>query len=59
MRRRAVLAPHGSLRLTLSKFTTEKEVEEVIKIVPEIVEQLRKMSPVWDALIKGKKEFIL
>ncbi len=50
---------HGSLRLTLSKFTTEKDIEEVINIVPKIVEQLRNMSPVWDALIKGKKEFIL
>ncbi len=50
---------HGSLRLTLSRFTTEAEIDAVIKAVPEIVDYLRKMSPVWDALVKGKKEFML
>ena len=28
---------HGSLRLTLSKFTTGAEIDEVIKAVPEVV----------------------
>lgn len=50
---------HGSLRLTLSKYTTEKEVDEVIKKVPEIVEYLRKMSPVWDELEKGTRKHVL
>ncbi|MGN0961646.1 MAG: aminotransferase class V-fold PLP-dependent enzyme, partial [Christensenellales bacterium] len=44
---------HGSLRLTLSKYTTEEEIEKTIKVVPEIVEYLRTISPVWDALNKG------
>lgn len=44
---------HGSLRLTLSKYTTEAEIDEVIKIVPKVVDYLRKMSPVWDKLKKG------
>ncbi len=50
---------HGSLRLTLSKYTTEEEIDYVIKKVPEVVEYLRKMSPVWDELEKGKKQHIL
>ncbi len=50
---------HGSLRLTLSKFTTEKEVDEVIKVVPKIVEYYRKMSPVWDELEKGERKHVI
>ena len=45
---------HGSLRLTLSKYTTSKEIEATIKAVPEVVDYLRKMSPVWDKLEKGE-----
>ena len=36
---------HGSLRLTLGKDTTEEDVEYTMKIVPSIVEKLRKISP--------------
>ncbi len=50
---------HGSLRLTLSKYTTEEEINYVIKIVPKVVEYLRKISPVWDELQKGKRKFVL
>lgn len=45
---------HGSLRLTLSKYTTEDEIKYAIKAIPEVVEYLRKMSPVWDKLEKGE-----
>ncbi len=50
---------HGSLRLTLSKYTTEKEVDYVIEKVPKIVEYLRKMSPVWDELEKGERKHVI
>ena len=50
---------HGSLRLTLSKYTTEKEIDETIKIVPEIVNYLRNMSPVWDKLKKGEIKHVI
>ena len=50
---------HGSLRLTLSYETTEQEIDHIIKTVPRIVAQLREISPVWDALERGEKEFIL
>jgi len=38
---------HGSLRLTLSEFTTEKEIDYVLEKLPGIVENLRKMSPLY------------
>jgi cysteine desulfurase len=36
---------HGSLRVSLGRFTTEKEINQLIKVLPKIVEQLRKISP--------------
>ncbi len=36
---------HGSLRLTLGRFNTMKEVGYVLKIIPSIVKKLRKISP--------------
>ena len=50
---------HGSLRLTLSKYTTEEEIDKTIQVVPKIVEYLRKMSPVWDELQKGERKYAL
>ena len=50
---------HGSLRLTLSKYTTEEEINETIRAVPEVVEYLRKMSPVWDKLEKGEIKHVI
>ena len=36
---------HGSLRLTLGRWTTEKEINRVIEVLPPIVAKLRAMSP--------------
>jgi len=36
---------HGSLRLSLGRWTTEKEVNYVLKVLPKVVEKLRKISP--------------
>jgi cysteine desulfurase len=36
---------HGSLRLTLSRFNTEEEIDYVLKVLPKIVEKLRRISP--------------
>ncbi len=38
-------ALHGSIRFSLSRFTTEKEVDFVIEKMPEIMEKLTKISP--------------
>ena len=36
---------NGSIRLTLSRFTKEEEIDYVLKVLPEIVKTLRKISP--------------
>ncbi len=40
-------AAHGSVRLSLSMYTTEQEVDFVIRELPPIIERLRRMSPFW------------
>ncbi|MBQ5720667.1 MAG: cysteine desulfurase NifS [Bacteroidaceae bacterium] len=50
---------HGSLRLSLSEYNTDEEVEHILKVVPEVVGYLRNMSPVWRDLQNGKREYIL
>ena len=50
---------HGSLRLSLSEYNTDEEVEHILTVVPEVVEYLRNMSPVWRDLQTGKREYIL
>ncbi len=37
---------HGSLRLTLGRKTTKRDLNYVLKILPKIVEELRKMSAI-------------
>ncbi|MDE6384855.1 MAG: cysteine desulfurase NifS [Eubacterium sp.] len=50
---------HGSLRLSLSEENTIEEIEYIISTVPEIVEYLRNMSPVWEALTKGEIDHVI
>ncbi len=50
---------HGSLRLSLSEYNTEEEMQHILATVPEVVSYLRNMSPVWRDLQTGKREFIL
>jgi cysteine desulfurase len=39
---------HGSLRLSLGRENTKEEVNFVSKLLPQIVERLRMMSPLWN-----------
>ena len=50
---------HGSLRLSLCEYNTEEEVDHILKVVPQVVQRLRDMSPVWRDLQTGKREYIL
>ena len=50
---------HGSLRLSLSEWNTEEEVDYMLQAIPEVVEYLREMSPVWQDLVNGKRSFVL
>ena len=36
---------HGSLRFSLSRYTTEEEIDTVLRELPPIIERLRAMSP--------------
>jgi cysteine desulfurase len=38
---------HGSLRFTLGEQNTEEEVEYVLDVLPDVVERLREMSPLY------------
>ena len=46
---------HGSLRLSLSDNNTEEEVDEVLKVLPEIVTSLRAMSPLYEQFLQEEK----
>jgi cysteine desulfurase len=37
---------HGSLRVTLGRFTTEKEIDTLLEVLPSIIKKLRGMSPI-------------
>lgn len=39
---------HGSLRLTLGRFNTEEDVDTILEKLPQVVDRLRAMSPVWN-----------
>lgn len=41
-------AAHGSVRFSLSRYTTESEIDKVIEVMPGIIKQLRAMSPFWN-----------
>ena len=41
-------AIHGSVRFSLSRYTTETEIDRVIEVFPTIVTNLRRLSPYWD-----------
>ncbi len=40
-------AAHGSIRFSLSYYTTQEEVDYVLQHLPPIIERLRKISPFW------------
>jgi cysteine desulfurase len=40
-------AAHGSVRFSLSKYNTEKEIDFIIEKLPPIIERLRELSPFW------------
>ncbi|MDR2092912.1 MAG: cysteine desulfurase NifS [Azoarcus sp.] len=41
-------AAHGTIRFSLSRYTTEEEIDRVIAAVPPIIAQLRELSPYWN-----------
>lgn len=43
---------HGSLRLSLGAVNTEEDIDYVLEVLPEIVDRLRQMSPLYEK-VKG------
>ena len=50
---------HGSLRLSLCESNTVEEVDYMLKAIPEVVDYLRNMSPLWREKCTGEKPFLL
>jgi cysteine desulfurase len=45
---------HGSLRISLGRFTTEADIDYFLEVFPPIVERLRAMSPVYARMFGSK-----
>ncbi len=50
---------HGSLRISLSEYNIEEDADLIIRVVPEVVEYLRNMSPVWKELERGERKHLI
>lgn len=50
---------HGSLRISLGETNTMEQMDYIIQEIPQIVEKLRDISPVWEDLVKGKMEHVI
>ena len=46
---------HGSLRISIGDNNTEEEIDKLLEVLPEIVEKLRKMSPLYEGVEGGTK----
>ncbi len=44
---------HGSIRFSLSRFTTDEEIDAVIRELPPVIQRLRQISPFGRELLKG------
>ncbi len=42
-------AVHGSVRFSFSRYNTDEDIDLIIQVFPEIVANLRKLSPYWDS----------
>jgi len=50
---------HGSLRLSLNETNSEEEIDYLLNTVPDVVNTLRGMSPVWQDLVKGVRLHVI
>lgn len=46
---------HGSLRLTFGDGNTLKDAEYIMTVLPDIIDRLRAMSPLWDSIKEENK----
>lgn len=45
---------HGSLRLSIDESTSDEDVDYILEVIPEVVNRLRGMSPLWERIVKGE-----
>ena len=50
---------HGSVRLSLSEENTEEDVDYILEVLPQIVERLRSMSPLWETIVRENIDYHL
>ena len=41
-------AVHGSVRFSFSRYNTDADVDRIIEVFPEVISNLRRVSPYWD-----------
>ena len=41
-------AVHGSVRFSLSRYNTDADIDEILAVFPQVVANLRRLSPYWD-----------
>ena len=46
---------HGSLRISFSDENTIEDVDYILEVLPEIIDKLRAMSPLWERIKKEEK----
>ena len=44
---------HSSIRFSLGRFTTEEEIDYIIKLVRNSIGRLRDLSPLWEMFKQG------
>ena len=48
---------HGSLRLSFGDYNSMEDIDYILEVLPPIIERLRSMSPLWDAIQEGKVNY--
>ncbi len=44
---------HSSIRFSIGRFTTEKDIDRAIQLVRDNIDRLRELSPLWDMYKEG------
>ena len=49
---------HGSLRLSFGEEFTQEDVDYILEVIPQLVDRLRAMSPMWETLTKENRKLV-
>jgi cysteine desulfurase len=52
-------ARHGSVRFSLGRYNTDRDIDRLLEVVPDIVHRLRRASPYWDAARDRPRDGVL